>query len=138
MTTTAKAIRHAVEDELQALVIDGTWTQLQSYRTRRVTQSDLPLGRLNRSDEQINIDQLGEAEHLLELRITHVDFDDDGVDDRIDEAAEKILTTLSDSTVLHSLITQLTPVGVELTDGDDENPIVQATVRIQVNYERGL
>lgn len=138
MTATAKSIRHIVHAELQALVSDGTWTQLQPYRTRRVTQDQLPLGRLNRSDEQVDIDALGEANHTLELRIIHVDFDDEGVDDRIDDAAEKILNTLMDSTALAPLITQLTPVGVELSDGDDENPIVQATVRIQVNYERGL
>lgn len=138
MTAQAKLIRQAVVTELQSLITDNLITTLQEGRLPRIRQDLLPLVRIKRGDEDIEIDELASANHALELRIEYHDIANESVDDRIDDIAEAVLTRLMDSTNLAPLITHITPLGVELDDGDADDPIATAVVRIQVNYERGL
>lgn len=138
MTAIAKQIRHAARIELEALITAGLITTLQEGRLPSIDESQLPLLRIKRGDEVIDPDTLGGMTHGLELLLEYFDRANEDVDDRIDDVVEQVLTLIMHSSSLDALTTHITPLAIELDDGNADTPMAAAVVRVQFNYERGL
>lgn len=137
MTTQATTIREAAKTACQPIENERLVTRLLSGRSTRINQDDLPALRIQRGNEEIDGDQLGGANHVIELRFEWQGIADETADDQIDAVFERVLHAVLNDETLEELTTLIVPLGVEIEDGDAENPLVTATLSIQFNYERG-
>lgn len=128
----ASDIRHAVAAAL-APMQPGTVKEILTTRVRKLS-ADLPILRIVRSDEAIELDSLSDYAHTLAMEVTYIDVLDEDTDDRIDSAVQQIIHLITHDEALDALIDEVQPASVEINDGDDESQVVQATIQFNIQY----
>lgn len=105
---------------------------------RQQFTSALPMIRVYRSGSSIELDNLEQWAHDMEVVVTYIDEIDEAVDVRVDDRLEEIQQLVTRDQALGELTDLVEPTEIEIEDVDSDSPITAASLTFTIQYTEGV
>ena len=125
-------IRNAVFASLLGLTPTIATDVIKTRETK--LSGDLPLIRVFRGDESVELTSLHEHERELVITVDYFDHIDVDTDDRIDSAVEHIQTEITQSIELSDLVDDVQPSEIRFTEVGEGDQVAVVSVDFIINY----
>jgi hypothetical protein len=131
-------IREAILAELEFLQPTYVNEIVATLDDQAAFEAQIPFIRIKRGDAEINIGDMQEFEHALEIELTYVNALSAEIDDQIDYILEESSQLLTRSQSLADLIDYITPTETTINDVESDTPLISATIKFTITYSQGV